>query len=290
MGKYTIGNYFVVYLDILGQRKKIKELKAIPTNKAEDEISRKVLHDTADKVIRLRQSFDDIFTSMTKSTGLLDGLAHDKREQAESLKKQIFKRRGIADSYIITIPLYDIEWGIKRVLINIWAALGATCATMIIMLADGSFIRGGIAKGWGTILPIDNNDEVYGLAVSQAVEYEEKIAQYPRVIIGKELWEDLCKMEIESQDTFVKKYVISTKQFFYKDNDGSYVLDYLGEGAHSIEPTVFPKIVSTAYKNAIQEHQKLIDEKNYKLAARYYLLRQYIESRLLLWNIEKVNK
>ncbi len=285
--KYQISNYLVIYLDILGQSQKIKGLKRIPANKVEDEIASRVLHDTADKVIRLRKSFDDIFSNMKKSTGILDGLSPDKRKQAESLKKHIFKRRGIADSYIITIPLYDKEWGLKRVFINIWAALGATCGTIIIMLADGSFMRGGIVKGWGTILPIDNNDEVYGLAVSQAVEYEEKIAQYPRIIIGKELWEDLCQIEKETQDEFIKKYVIDSKKFICKDNDGSYILDYLGEGTHSIETTVLPTMVKIAYENVIQEYKKLVDEMNYEQAGRHYLLRQYIESRLFLWNIEK---
>lgn len=289
---YQLGYYLAVYLDILGQSEKLEELKRLPTNQAEKDEAEQILADTAGKVVNLRNTFQAIFDAMKKPTGKLNGLPPDKRKQADSLRELTITKRGIADSYIITMPLRDEEWGLKKVMLNIYGVLGATCSTILIGLTDGMMIRGGADIGWGTILPVDNEDEIYGAAVTRAVRYERDIARYPRVVVGEELWKYLCWVEKEfdrsgKDSSFIKNSASDCKKFIWQDHDGAYILDYLGEGMHSLEIKGAPQLVDRAYNIVVKEHRRLIENKNYELAGRCSLLRQYIESRLHLWDIDK---
>ena len=290
---YQLGFYMVIFLDILGQSQKLEELKHLPTSQTETTRTAQILHDTAGFIVRLREGFDSLFDALSKPTAILDKLAPEKRSLAESLRQIKITRRGISDSYIMTLPLAEDElFGRCGVMLNVWSALAATCAMFTAVLTERSAARGGVDIGLGTILTIDNEDEVYGPAVVRAVRLESRTAQYPRVPVGEALWQYLCEVEDSPGntqfDSFAKKYAVYSKNLIYQDYDGVRTLDYLGKGMHSIEGGVEPQGVMKAYQYVIQEHEKYIKSKDFKLAGRYSLLRQYMESRLDLWGIDKI--
>jgi len=290
---YELGFYMVIFLDVLGQSQKLEKLKHLPTNQTEIIKTAQILDETAGSIIRLREGFDSLFDTLSKPTPILDKLPPEKRCLAKSLRQIKITRRGISDSYIMTLPLAEDKlFGRCGVMLNVWSALAATCGMFTVALAERLAVRGGVDIGLGTILPIDNKDEVYSPAIVRAVRLESRIAQYPRVAVGEELWQYLCKVEDSPNntqfDSFAKKYAVYSKNLIYQDYDGVRTLDYLGKGMHSIEGGVDPQCIMKAYQYVIQEHEKYIKSKDFKLAGRYSLLRQYMESRLDLWDIGKI--
>lgn len=290
---YELGYYMVIFLDILGQSQKLQELKKFPTNQTEIMKASQILDETAGSIVKLREGFDSLFDALSKPTPILDKLSPEKRSLAGSLRQIKITRRGISDSYIMTLPLAEDKlFGRCGVMLNVWSALAATSGMFTAALAQRLAARGGVDIGLGTILSIDKKDEVYGPAVVRAVRLESIIAQYPRVVVGEELWQYLCKVEDSlgntKFDSFAKKYAVYSKNLIYQDYDGVHTLDYLGKGIHSIKGRIEPQLVMKAYQYVIQEHEKCIKSKDFKLAGRYSLLRQYMESRLALWGIDKV--
>jgi len=284
----------VVFLDVLGQGEKLEELKKLPTNQAEIDKAAQILDGTAGSIVRLREGFDSLFNALSKPTAILDSLPPEKQSVAKSLRQIKIARRGISDSYIMTLPLVEDELlGRSRLMLNVWSALAATCGMFVAALAERLAIRGGVEIGLGTPLPISNRDEVYGPAVARAVRLENRVAQYPRVVVGEHLWQYLCAVEgslVRTEfDAIAKKYAVDSKNLVCQDGDGVRILDYLGKGVRSIKGGIESRWVKKAYQWVIQEHDKYIKSKNFKLAGRYSLLRQYMESRLDLWDINEVH-
>ncbi|MGD0794407.1 MAG: hypothetical protein ABR958_02265 [Dehalococcoidales bacterium] len=291
MGKvYECGWYLVIYLDVLGQSKKLKQFKHLPTNPIENDNLIKIERETAGFIVDFRNFFDDIFNALKNTDNLLNSIPIEKHNLVKTLLENKITSRGISDSYVMTLPLAENESiGRSGVMYNVWAALGATCASFIWALAKGSAIRGGIDIGPGTILPIGNHDEVYGLAVVNAVDLEKRIAQYPRVAMGENLWQYLYQAEQSPANNNIiniaKKYAIICKNLIYQDHDGVHTLDSFGKEIFALENVLNKQLVGIAYKWVVQEHEKYVKSMDNKLAGKYFLLRQYIESRLPIWNI-----
>ena len=292
---YELACYMVVFLDVLGQSERLEELNRLPTNQAEIDKAARILDETAGSIVGLREEFNSLFDALSQPTPILDSLSPQNRNIAISLRQVKIARRGISDSYIMTLPLVEDKlFGRSGVMLNVWSALCATCSMFVAGLAVGLAIQGGVEIGLGTLLPIDNRDEVYGPAVARAVKLENKVAQYPRVVAGEHLWQYLCSVEGSTVNTkfdqFATKFAVNSKNLICQEQyDGVRILDYLGKEVRSLQVGVEPQMVEKAYQWVIQEHEKYIKSKNYKLAGRYGLLRQYMESRLTLWGINRVH-
>ncbi|MFC1892928.1 hypothetical protein ACFLYR_02670 [Chloroflexota bacterium] len=287
--RYKKADYMVVFLDVLGQSRKLEKLKRLPITQAEIEKADQILDRTAGSIVKLRKGFDSLFNALSKPTGILDSLPPEKRSMAMSLRQNKITRRGISDSYIMTLPLVEDElFGQGRIMLNIFSALSATYTIFAAALVEKMAIRGGVEIGLGTPLSI-SNDEVYGPAVARTVRLENKVAQYPRVVVGEHLWQYLCEVEGLPCNTklglLTKKYAVESKNLICREYDGVHVLDYLGEGVRSLKDGLDPLLVKKAYQWVTQEHDKYIKSKNYELAGRFGLLRQYMESRLPLWDL-----
>jgi hypothetical protein len=91
------------------------------------------------------------------------------------------------------------------------------------LLADeGILIRGGVTvgklvKSWG---------QLFGPAIIRAYELESKIAKYPRIVVGKEVFEELAinsGLWVHDRKTDQK----AVRALLRKDDDGELFIDYL---------------------------------------------------------------
>src|SRR5712692_11190535 len=71
---FHYGFHCVAFLDILGQRRKLRQLPRLPK---QDEETRKLLAETAGYVLRLRRHLSDTFEEYRKPTPLLASLPDD---------------------------------------------------------------------------------------------------------------------------------------------------------------------------------------------------------------------
>ncbi len=175
-----IGYYFLAFIDIVGQRDKLKQLTALPITDVEKERTEQILLETSEYVKELRDQFDTIYGAASKPTGLLDSLNSEQRKWVEQRKQSRMWRRGFSDSYFIVVPcLNESSWGSYS--LDIWRSLVSICGLFIWALAKEKPFRGAVEVGLGTEI---SPGEVYGPVNVRVLELE-AAAGYPRVVVGE---------------------------------------------------------------------------------------------------------
>jgi hypothetical protein len=278
--KYKLGHHLVAFLDVLGQREKFRRL-LVPKNPDEEAQVTEVLRQTAGFVVDLRRVFQTQFEVFEKGAAMG---AHTK----ESLRPNFV---GFSDSFVTSVPLRNDGGDLVRI-VTIFSALSAAAIVMLTSLANKHPLRGGIDVGLATEI---GPGETYGTALERAYLLECKVAQYPRIVIGDELWKYLNSVlsEFERLDTPVAKAITAITQRIMRlianDTDGKRILDYLGSAVveHSA-PGHKEHMVQPAYEFVLTEQKRLIVEGNAELIERYASLRRYFETRLSLWEIPAV--
>jgi hypothetical protein len=154
------------------------------------------------------------------------------------------------------------------------------------MLACGHTMRGGIDIGVGIEL---SDDEIYGAALSRAYQLENRIAQYPRIVLGDELISYIQSKRLATKGDFFseanKEMADLCTELIAIDTDGLPFIDYLGKGfkQHIAKNDTYD-IVKKAYDFIMKESVRCQDIRDSKLAFRYTLLRNYFEARMHLWS------
>jgi hypothetical protein len=277
-GNYTLGHHLVAFLDVLGQRESFRGLR-LPKNAEEEAQVKEVLRKTAGFVVSLREVFQTQFQVF--EAGAAGMRAHTK----ETLRPNFI---GFSDSFVTSVPLRNDGGDLKQVVI-VFSALSAAVVVMLTSLASKHPLRGGIDVGLATEI---GPGEIYGTALERAYLLECKVAKYPRIVIGDELWRYLnsALAEFQKGATPVAKAITAivqrTMKLIATDGDGNRILDYLGAVVveHSA-PEHADQMVKPAYEFVMAEQKRLISEVTSELVARYGLLRGYFESRLPLWGL-----
>jgi hypothetical protein len=161
---------------------------------------------------------------------------------------------------------------------------------MLTALASKHPLRGGIDVGLATEI---GPGEIYGTALERAYLLECRVAKYPRLVIGDELWKYLnaALTHFESQTTPVAKAITAivrkTMQMIVTDADGRRVLDYLGlVMVENAGPDHGQLMIQPAYDFVLTEQKLMLSKGDPELIGRYVLLRRYFESRLGPWGIQ----
>jgi len=274
---FKLGHHLVAFLDVLGQRDKFRGLR-LPTNTDEEAQVKEVLRQTAGFVVDLRRVFQTQFEVFEKGAGMR---AHTK----EPLRPNFV---GFSDSFVTSVPLRNDGGGLVRV-VTVFSALAAAAIVMLTSLASKHPLRGGIDVGLATEI---GPEEIYGTALERAYLLESTVAQYPRIVIGDELWKYLNSVlsEFGKGGTPVAKAITAITQkimgLIAMDTDGKRILDYLGAViVENSAPGHKEHMVQPAYECVLAEQKRLIAEGNAELIKRYASFRNYFESRLSLWDI-----
>src|ERR1700740_2058217 len=96
---FHYGFYCLALLDVLGQRRKLRQLPRLPK---QDEETRKLLAETAGYVLRLRKHLADVFEVFGKPTPLLACLPDDAQARILAAPGSV-QYRGFSDSFIMAI-------------------------------------------------------------------------------------------------------------------------------------------------------------------------------------------
>jgi len=286
------GYYFVAFIDIVGQRDKLKQWVSLPSNAAENQDVARILLETSEYVKALRVQFDTLFEAIKEPTGFLDRLKPEQRAWVEQRKQTILWRRGFSDSYFMTVPCwYESSSGAHS--LAIWLSMFSICGLFIWSLAREKPFRGAVEVGVGTEI---SKEEVYG-PVNMRVSELEKDAGYPRIIVGDGLLNHLDDLEKRCSDNLdgrhTKISIQDCRELITTDHTDTLILDPMGEGVKSVPGAVTPEMIEDAYKFVVsqeefyREHDTELEE--YKKLHQYYKdLRKYCESRLALWNLHPI--
>ena len=104
-GDLTFQRYLVVFLDILGQRRILRQIKDLPTNEKEKDNFIKKLQQTIGKVDKVRDAFQDFFEAANSYVPNTKLVPPEHREEFIRAQKSEAYFYGFSDSIIIAVPL-----------------------------------------------------------------------------------------------------------------------------------------------------------------------------------------
>lgn len=272
------GLYVVGVFDILGQKRSLYELPGTHSAGAiQVEEVREYLRETVGRVLQIRRLFDHQFRVAVQSVENIAGsqgaTAHQKQILTPSLRHW-----GMSDSYVVAIPPPDDrEFSEISRLIDIFRMLDVSAAVWLFAMSEDLPIRGGIELGYA----VDVGDqEIYGHALAEALRLESTIAQYPRIVVGKNLTSLLngavgrAARRSAQEASMAKKLAEYCWKCVGNDEDGQVVVDVAGATSatqiREQRPDVLPAVVSNV-RRQLQRHK---DARDTTLVERYEWLQR----------------
>lgn len=269
------GYYCIAFLDILGQRRKLRELAHLSLKNEE---ARKLVIETSGYVLGLRNQLNKAFEGLKQLTPILDSLAPELRKRIEAAKN-IVKYRGFSDSLIMSVP-FEGDSEQFGPMTGVFGCLAACSILHLVALASKRPIRGGIDVGYGLNL---TEEETYGPVLESAHFLESQIADYPRIVVGEGLPRYLDTVEREAPTTpfgkAARELATRCKKYLTTDSDGVEMLDILGVVASLGEPEKHKALVQQAIEYIGEQHQHGVDTNDRKHRSRYFRLGAYFKSR-----------
>jgi hypothetical protein len=271
--------YLVAYVDILGQRAKIRDLR-MPLNQEDYDRTLASLKETAGVVLGLRDMFETSFSELSKPSEISNNLSPEMQSEIMKLRRNEINFMGFSDSIIVSVNLANNDYNLTP-MNGIYPALFTLCNVFLSMLAIGHPIRGGIDIGPCVSLP---NSEIYGAALERAYYLESKVANYPRLVVGKELYDYILEVKNQEKISFksqiANKYAEKSLKLITIDKDNRYTLDYLGKEVQEIAHESDGIPISEVRKKALAFIEKQLDyfyNRDDKLYKRYFQVYEYIK-------------
>lgn len=278
------GHWFVAFFDLLGIRERYLETDYFPANTEEMKALLTKLKNSIGVVQGLRGH-------MARFEAGLDDPRHDARFDAlpprartvtTELRKTRAVRANVSDAIMLACPLASDAGHFP--LRAIYDALHKCASMMMISLAAGHPIRGGLDVGTGIL----DGGELFGAAPVKAYLLESKCAGYPRLVVGDTLISCLADAQ-RSQTGGVRGQVeqqIAERLlgFLARDDfDQRWVVDYAGpayrktmEGVPGVD-SLLRSALAFAVKSRDELRQRAEGEERAKLLPRYQALVSYLE-------------
>lgn len=279
--RLTFQYYLIVFLDLLGQRESLRAITRLPGAGEDRTGFIEAIKETVGRILAVRDGFRNYFKSATIHTPDVASIPPQLRDTyRQSLRTAKIEFYGMSDSLVIAVPLMGENENCAAVN-GVYAAMVAAAGVHVISLHVGVVLRGGMDVGIGTV--IDGRD-VYGPALERAVHLEERVAEYPRIVVGDTVLEYLKDIGQQSYVTPLGLVARAVAQRCHRmvsvDADGRPILDFMGPSVIEAAPDVLtPDVFDKALDFVKREHGRFIQEGNKKLAARYARLRSYMEGR-----------
>lgn len=290
---YNYSNFLVAFLDILGQKDAFKGLPPMYEGdiKTREKIE-KAHSETALFIDTFRESITNIFKGLIEDEPAIQ-VPEDKKDLFLELRKAELGFHQFSDCIEVFVPLERNKY-YSPIMNGVHGLFIACCGMLLFSLAERKSFRAGIEVGIGTQL---ENGEVYGPVLYKAYELENKIAKYPRIIVGPMTLNFLKSLsnktkqfpdQIEIDIELCKSNADNCLNLIKRDFDGIFILDFLGKEMSSYLEGSAKKSLGLSYEKLIdmafnfveseyRKYQKICDT---KLAEKYFLLRDYFLSRL----------
>lgn len=279
----VFGYYMIACFDVLGQSGKLLEMARQPPDSKAKAVES--LRETAGVVLRIRDHFKQFFEADTEFSA---SLPPDVRKYLFDHTKPRLIQWGFSDTYIVAIPITNDD-KVSATVAGIYRTLCAASTMWLISLGEGNPLRGGIEIG----LAIDiEPTEVYGPALVEAHRLESKVADYPRIVVGRECVRflrqtsrDARKLPEFKDDNrrAAAKYASTCLRMLREIEAEHAMLDSLGDDylAIAIEQTraIFPRAIEQVDAQLRQAR----NSKDCKLIRRYEKLSRYFRENSAKW-------
>ena len=280
----TGGFYFVAFVDLLGQRKKLAGFKGVaPNTDEETKAFFETMAATGGVVRNVRKSVAEWFSPAKPiSEQAVTNIPSERREQFRAIMNRAARQTGFSDSFVVAFPLRadgveeDLSWA--RAAYDTWNALLGLSVMSLGSLAQGIPWRAGIDVGIGMeIFP----NEVYGPALLNAYTLESTVAEWPRIVVGRGLLDYLNFLEqrpaAEPLDAFAGRMATSSREFICKSDDGWPMLHILSPAVMKA-PGNWAERQSVAHQWVREQVAHVWSARDEKLFRRYTRLLHYFDA------------
>ncbi|MFH1911658.1 MAG: hypothetical protein ABIK91_06530 [Pseudomonadota bacterium] len=279
-------HYLIIFLDILGQRRSLRNIRDLPTNETDKADFIRALKETIGKVDALRTLFHTFFVEAKSYQPDISHVPAQYQQEFISCQQSEAYFYGFSDSIIIAVPLGSNDENCTAIN-GVYSAFIAASGISLMALSGKTALRGGLDVGIATQI---KDKEIYGPALERAYYLESNFAEYPRLVVGKELMSYLHG--VENQQTrsrsgeVAKSIARFCREMIIQDTDGFPILDFMGKNAKEVsDNSVDSDLVKKAGDFVESQYKKYSSEENHKLSSRYFRLLRYFKWRAKLWGI-----
>jgi len=274
-------HYCISFIDLLGQRAEYKGEGLLPQAESEMIIFKEKIRRTITPIYDLQKSATTIIEAALNHKGTFrEHLSGPDQQIYNDMREIVVNQQRWSDGLVYFVSLRKDST--KSPSGGIFHLLGAVGCLCLLGLCRARPLRGSVEVAWGVEL---HPGEIYGAAVANAYEFESKIAQYPRIVVGervlKYLEATVAQATTDKLSEFNRRLAEICLSFFRIDFDGYYILDYLGDGfRENITKAKHDQLSKAAFQFVVEQlnhWNKLNDE---KLAVRYGHLYDYFRSHL----------
>lgn len=284
----TYGLYMIACFDVLGQSSKLLEMARRSPESREEALDG--LQQTAGVVLGVRDIFENSISIAAEPSEFSASLPLDMREFLHAHTRPELIRWGFSDTYVVAYPVMhrngqEASSAVVAVLQTMYTASMLWLAT----LSVGHPLRGGIEIGLA--VDIEPGKEVYGSALLEAHRLESRLAEYPRIVVGKGCIDFLRAAAEDGRqltDTSYKAAASSAKSCLrmLREDNGQYaMLDSLGDEHLAIVKNV--EGTREFFHNAQEQVRAQLDRasinKDSKLISRYERLLTYFNENASKW-------
>lgn len=285
----NIANYVVAYIDVLGQRERLREFPRLVLNLSPKEIDRlsNVMRDTYGRVHAVRELFKEHFKepdTQAKDSTWYKSLSQEQQEEFQRVRYCEIESQQFADAVVFYAPLRNVRGAMS--IVPIVRMFWASAMSMLINLARKIAVRGGIEIGAAANWP---GFGIYGSAYYSAYDLESNAAKYPRIIVGDELIKYLDQWRqydgTDNLGCINRKLVEYCGRMICEDVDGRWIIDFLsqdipvlfGHDKHEETSKFLREKRDEGFRFVSGEQERYKRNRDSDLAFRYaYLLDYYV--------------
>ncbi len=288
----SYSNYVVAFVDVLGQKKEFDGIDVLTTNSMGPDFEKKLLaahNSTVGFLAIFRKWFDDYFRAFIAIGKSFDKIPPEKKEMYLEMIQCPLEHQYFSDSMLAFTSLEMKKYNLPAM--NALFGIMASCGTMLLLsFAAKKVFRAGIDLGIGTKM---EDGQLYGPALFKAYHLERDVAKYPRIVVGQTVIDYLMALaQKNSPDPnqppedleLCKKAADRCLSVIGKDDDGQFILDYLGNPFRSFEEQApqkkeYDDLYEKAFLFICAEREKWKNLKDDTLAVRYERLYNYFKRK-----------
>jgi len=280
--------YAVCLIDIQGQGSKLDQWRRFPSEEPDDDSCFwEAVRGTLGTVDTVRRCFREWYSMAQKRPPEISGFNEQESRELQRMNSTVPNAMCFSDTIVF---FSEVSRGEQSALVY---PLLQHLITMTLLLpamwASKIPIRGAIHVGIGASL---GKDDFYGPALADAYRIESKQADWPRVLVSNDAIEFFRVHKVSSSNSWIQRENAACAEaaslMLKKDEKGLWMLDFLSPAvAKNYDPTGhMAELILKGYKFVCDEHVRFAGGTgDPRLAERYAKLKEYFESRMVLWGL-----